>query len=79
MMLDTQTIVYILAVAAFGIIGYFYKQHDQNMKDMADSIHAIKVDLPTNYVRKDELSVHLGRIEAMLNKIFDKLDNKVDK
>lgn len=60
-------------------IGYFYRQHAEDMKSLNRSINEVKVDLPTNYVRKDELSVHLGRIEAMLNKIFDKLDNKVDK
>jgi len=37
------------------------------------------VDLPTKYVSKDDLMSHLNRIETMLTKIFDRLEQKVDK
>jgi hypothetical protein len=35
--------------------------------------------MPTKYVSKDDLTAHLNRIEAMLTKIFDRLEQKVDK
>jgi hypothetical protein len=35
--------------------------------------------MATDYMRRDELMSHLNRMESMLGKIFDKLDNKVDK
>lgn len=36
-------------------------------------------DLPKNYVSKDDYRADIQRIEAMLNKIFDLLQEKVDK
>lgn len=35
--------------------------------------------LPHTYVSKDEYHRDIDEIKIMLNKIFDKLDNKVDK
>jgi hypothetical protein len=39
----------------------------------------LEVDLPTHYVRKEDLESRLDRIEASLNRIFEKLDHKADK
>lgn len=39
----------------------------------------LEVDLPTYYLRKDEFESKLDKIEAMLERIFDKLDHKADK
>jgi len=76
---DFQSFLNVIITAGLAAVGYFYRQHAEDMKSLNKSINEIKVDLPSNYVRKDELSVHMNRIESMLNKIFDKLDNKVDK
>jgi hypothetical protein len=42
-------------------------------------LNDLRVDLPTKYVSKDDLTAHLNRIETMLTKIFDRLEQKVDK
>ena len=39
----------------------------------------LEINLPTNYVRKDDMEARFDKLEFMLNKLFDKLDNKVDK
>ena len=36
-------------------------------------------DLPHTYVAKDDYRTDIAEIKTMLAKIFDKLDNKVDK
>lgn len=48
---------------------------DNLKKDVKD----IEVNLPSHYVRKDELEVRFDKIEIMLNRIFEKLDTKADK
>ena len=48
---------------------------DNLKKDVKD----IEVNLPSHYVRKDELEVRFDKIEVMLNRIFEKLDTKADK
>ena len=44
-------------------------------KDMADLTAAINRD----YVRRDDFKDHAQRVEAMLARIFQKLDDKADK
>ena len=39
----------------------------------------LEINLPTNYVRKDDMEARFDKLEAMLNKLFDRLDSKADK
>ena len=79
MILDWQSIVNIVIVALLGAIGYFYTQIIAEQKKDRQLINDLRVDLPSKYVSKDDLTAHLNRIEAMLNKIFDRLEQKADK
>jgi len=79
MTLDWQQIVNIIITAGFAAVGYFYTQIVNEQKRDRQMINDIRVDLPTKYVSKDDLTSHLNRIEAMLTKIFDRLEQKVDK
>ena len=44
-----------------------------------DDIKKIEVELPTHYVQKVEINTRLDKIDSVLERIFDRLDNKVDK
>jgi hypothetical protein len=79
MTLDWQQIVNLIITAGFAAVGYFYTQIVSEQKRDRQMINDLRVDLPTKYVSKDDLMSHLNRIEAMLTKIFDKLEQKVDK
>ena len=79
MTLDWQQIVNLLITAGFGCVGYFYSQIIADAKKDRQMSNDLRVDLPTNYVSKDDLTSHLNRIETMLTKIFDRLEQKVDK
>ena len=79
MFLDWQQIVNILMTAGFAAVGYFYAQLVNDQKRDRQMLNDIRVDLPSRYVSKDDLMGHLNRIEAMLTKIFDRLEQKVDK
>ena len=79
MTLDWQQIVNILVTAGFACVGYFYAQIIADAKRDRQMLNDLRVDLPTKYVSKDDLIVHLNRIENMLTKIFDRLEQKVDK
>ena len=79
MVLDWQSIVNIVIVALLGAIGYFYTQIVTEQKKDRQLINDLRVDLPSRYVSKDDLTGHLNRIEATLNKIFDRLEQKADK
>lgn len=77
--MDTQTIIN----TGIGIIllsgGWFAREIWGAVKEMQRDMHKIEVDLPRNYVRKDEFTDSIRRIEEICERIFDKLDGKADK
>jgi len=79
MIIDWQQIVNLIITAAFGVVGYLYAQVIAEAKKDREMINDLRVVLPTKYVSKDDLTSHLNRIESMLTKIFDRLEQKVDK
>jgi hypothetical protein len=44
-----------------------------------DKCHGLPKPLPTSYVARNDYREDAREIKDMLNKIFDKLENKVDK
>ena len=77
--MDMQTLINVGGSAALLTIGYFYRQIVEKQDVLEDRLHAQEMKIATDYMRRDELMSHPNRMESMLGKIFDKLDNKVDK
>ena len=65
--------------AAMTILGWIGKTLWDAGQELKADLKDIEVELPSHYVRKDELEVKLDKVEAMLNKIYDKLETKADK
>jgi hypothetical protein len=49
------------------------------VKALKADIKAIEIDLPKNYVSKTDIESRFDKIDATLERLFDRLDNKVDK
>lgn len=79
MIIDWQQVVNGMVTLGFTAVGWFYVQIVNEQKRDRQMLNDIRVDLPTRYVSKDDLTSHLNRIENMLTKIFDRLEQKVDK
>jgi len=79
MEISMQSVINIIAIAGFGVIGFLYIQLVEDQKKDRQMINDLRVELPKAYVSKDDLMAHLQRIEAMLNKIFERLEQKADK
>lgn len=88
--MDLQTLANISLTAFITIVttvfGYLYLQKEEAIKSSQNQINDLKVSIAQKeakiaekYVAKDDLATHLNRIENMLTKIFDRLDNKQDK
>lgn len=60
------------AYALFCIFGWV-------IRSLWDAVRDLERDLPQNYVRRDDFKDEMVEIKEMLTRIFDKLDNKVDK
>ena len=77
--MDSQTMVNIGAGAVLAVLGWFARVLWEAVNSLQEDLHKLEVDLPSNYIRRDEFQDGMREIKDMLGKIFDKLDNKADK
>jgi hypothetical protein len=77
--METQTIINLGVGVILTGIGWFARQIWESVQTLQRDLHEIEVDLPKNYVRKEEFSDTMRRIEDMVTRIYDKLDGKADK
>jgi hypothetical protein len=77
--LELHDIFNVLMMIAVGGTGWFAKSIWDAVQDLKTDIHEIEVDLPRSYVSKDDFSKTMRHIEDMFQRIYDKLDHKVDK
>lgn len=73
--MDNQTLLNI----AFGVAGAFGGWILNSLSRSIIRIEDRISELPLQYVTRDDFRNDVNEIKGMLNKIFDKLDNKVDK
>jgi chaperonin cofactor prefoldin len=77
--MESQSLINIVIGTVLSVLGWFARQLWDAVQDLKRDVKAIEVDLPTSYVRKEDLEARLDRLEAALNRIFEKLDHKADK
>jgi|APCry1669191961_1035387.scaffolds.fasta_scaffold00048_10 hypothetical protein len=74
-MLEAQTLIDLALGAVLAIIGWLARQLWDAVKRLQEDIHKIEVDLPTNYVKREEFSESLKEIKDLCRQIFDKVDS----
>ena len=77
--MDTQSIMNLVSVAAIGSGGWFAREIWGAVKELRKDLHAIETDLPKTYVSKFDMDKRMDHIETMFQRIYDKLDGKLDK
>ena len=78
-MLGVQELINIGGGAFLATLGWFARQLYESVKELREDVHQIEIDLPTSYIRREEYAETMKRIEAIVERIFDKLDAKADK
>lgn len=77
--MDWQLLFNLIGTAVMATIGWFARQLWDSVQDLKNDIKNIEVDLPTNYVRRVDIESQFNKLEASLQRILDKLDQKADK
>ena len=77
--MDTQALMNVVATVAIGAGGWFAREIWGAVKNLRAYLHELEVDLPKTYVSKFDLDKRMDHIEAMFQRIYDKLDGKADK
>ena len=74
-----QSTINLAIGAALAVAGWFARILWEAVQSLKFDLHQIEVDLPINYVRKDDMDKRMDHIEDMFKRIYDKLDGKADK
>jgi len=77
--MEWQTIINIGAGSSLAMLGWFARQIWDSVQDLKNDVKQIEIDLPTHYVKKDEINTRFDRVELLLDKIFEKLEQKADR
>lgn len=77
--MDTQELINIIMGTVLSVLGWFARQLWDAVQKLKEDMQKLEVDLPSHYVRKDEMEYRFDKIETMLNRIFEKLEHKADK
>ena len=78
-MMNDQDIINVVVGVVLSVLGWFARQLWDAVQTLKADMKELEVELPTHYIRKDEFESRFDKIEAMLERIFDKLDGKADK
>ena len=77
--MDNQHLINGLLAGGFTVLGWFARELWAAVKELKADLASLREDLPKEYVAKDDYREDIRDIKAMLAKIFEKLEAKVDK
>jgi len=77
--MEMQLLINIAAGAFISSFVWFGKELWAAVKMLRDDLHRIEVALPDQYVKRADLDKRLDHVEEMIQRIYDKLENKADK
>jgi hypothetical protein len=85
-MMDWQYLINLGAGALLAVGGWFCRQLWDAVDKLKNDIGRLELHMSENYVKKSEvenlradMDKRFDRIEMLLDRLFDKLDSKVDK
>lgn len=76
---EYQNVINIVGGAALTAIGWFARELWSAVKDLKVDLAKLREELPKTYVTREDFKSDVRDIKDMLSKIFDRLENKVDK
>jgi len=77
--MDNQSILNILLSSASLVLGWFLREMWAAVKELKSDLAKLREELPKDYVARDDYRQDIREVKEMLNKLFDRLDNKADK
>jgi undecaprenyl pyrophosphate phosphatase UppP len=77
--MEWQTLINIGAGSVLAVIGWFARELWDAVKKIKEDVQDLEVKLAKEYTTREDMNARFDKIEMILGKIFDKLDNKVDK
>ena len=84
--MDWQNIINMAGGAALAVVGWFARQLWDSVKELKADIGDLRLHVSETYTKKSEMETleaqmdkRFDRVEQMIVKLYDKIDQKVDK
>jgi hypothetical protein len=77
--MDTQTLINLGGAIILAGMGWLARELWGAVKELRKDLHIIEVQLPSNYIRKDEFQEGVKELKDICRQIFERLENKADK
>lgn len=77
--MDNQSLLNIVLSSASLVLGWFLREMWAAVKELKSDLAKLREELPKDYVARDDYRQDIREVKEMLNKLFDRLDNKADK
>lgn len=77
--MDWQYLFNLIGAGAALGVGWWCRQIWDSVNKLKEDVKQIEIDLPTHYIKKDEIKERFDRIELLLDKLYEKLESKMDK
>ena len=77
--MNTQDLINAGLVTAASVLGWFAREMWSAVKELKGDLAKLREELPRAYITRDDYKDDIREIKAMLTKLFDRLDHKVDK
>ena len=77
--MDWQPIINIGAAAALTVMGWFARQLWEAVQKLKEDVSGLELHVAENYVKKIDITARFDRIEMLLDKLYDKMDQKADR
>ena len=77
--MPSQELFNVLVMGVGGLGGWVLKAVWEAIRDLKNDVKELGHEVRVDYVRRDDFLDAIDRIETMVSRIFDKLDDKADK
>ena len=84
--MDWQNLINLAAGVGLSVMGWFARQLWDSVKELKADIGELRLHVSDSYVKKSEMETleaqmdkRFDRVEQMIVKLYDKIDQKVDK
>lgn len=78
-MSEYQTLINYGAGAALAAIGWFARTLWEAVQELKQDLAKLREEIPQTYTVKQDFTKAMDKIEALFQRIYDKLDEKEDK
>lgn len=77
--MDWQTLINIGAGGVLALLGWFARELWDIVKQIKQDLQNLEIKIAEDYVKKEDINARFDKLDALLQRIFDKLETKADK